>query len=86
MATTTKNLNATRQVATIFNHPGLEGLSAPARAYSLAKAAFEAMRERNFDEQREAFVELARAFGEEPPAGEADKGFFARVRETLTGE
>jgi molecular chaperone DnaJ len=37
-------------------------------------------------EQREAFVELARAFGEEPPAGETDKGFFARVRETLTGE
>ena len=54
MATTTKNLNATRQVAAIFNHPDLNGLSAPARAYSLAKAAFEALRERNFDEQREA--------------------------------
>jgi hypothetical protein len=50
----TKNPNATRQVAALFNHPGLNGLSAPARAYSLAKAAFEAMRERNFDDQREA--------------------------------
>jgi hypothetical protein len=56
MATITKNPNAPRQVAALFNHPGLEGLSVPARAYSLAKAAFEAMREKNFDEQRAALV------------------------------
>ena len=76
MATTTKNLNATRQVAAIFNHPGLNGLSAPARAYSLAKAAFEAMRERNFDEQREArrLATLDDPEPAEPPlAAEADR-------------
>ena len=59
MATTTKNIND------LFHHPGLEGLSAPARAYSLAKAAFEAMRERNFDEQREA-LRLATLDDSEP--------------------
>ncbi len=39
-------------------------------------------------EQRELLEELARSFGEEPPAGRdgGAKGFFARVRETLTGD
>lgn len=40
-------------------------------------------------EQRELLEELARSFGDEPPAGREHghgKGFFARVRETLTGD
>lgn len=40
-------------------------------------------------EQRELLEELARSFGHEPPASRdrgAGKGFFARVRETLTGD
>jgi molecular chaperone DnaJ len=41
------------------------------------------------EEQRQLLEELARSFGEEPPAAHEaghGKGFFARVRETLTGE
>ena len=62
------NHNARRQVAALFNHPGLDGLSAPARAYSLAKAAFEALREKNFAEQAEA-ARLATLDDPEPADG-----------------